>query len=74
MTTSRQYTGERIDVDPLTASTITDDQLDAIRAELGFYRATDEAANPATASGTPPATGQASEDGSRPTEPSRPPC
>ncbi|MFE2842538.1 hypothetical protein ACFXKS_03085 [Streptomyces scopuliridis] len=74
MTTSRQYTGERIDVDPLTASTITDNQLDAIRAELRYYRARYEAANSTNACGAAPATGQAPEDGNRPTEPSRPPC
>ncbi|MFE2034309.1 hypothetical protein ACFXBB_13840 [Streptomyces scopuliridis] len=74
MTTSRQYTGERIEVDPLTASTITDNQLDAIRAELRYYRARYGAANPTTACGAPSATGQAPEDGNRPTEPSRPPC
>ncbi|MGW6238405.1 hypothetical protein [Streptomyces sp. NPDC055094] len=68
MTTSRQYTGERIEVDPLTASTITDNQLDAIRAELRYYRARDEAANPTTICGTTPATSQAPDGGGRPAE------
>nr|WP_171053095.1 hypothetical protein [Streptomyces marianii] len=69
MTTSRQYTGERIDVEPLTASTITDNQLDAIRAELAHYRAGGEGANPAAVSGTPPTTAPAPEDASQPAEP-----
>ncbi|WP_172387319.1 hypothetical protein [Streptomyces sp. MNP-20] len=40
MTTSRP-SRERVDIDRLTASTITDDQLDAIRAELHRYRNTE---------------------------------
>ena len=39
MTTSRHCGGEPVDLDQLTASTITDDQLDSIRAELRHYRA-----------------------------------
>ncbi|MCZ4098269.1 hypothetical protein [Streptomyces sp. H39-C1] len=74
MTTSRQYTGERVDLDPLTASTITDNHLDAIRAELRHYRNRDEATNAATADGTPPATGQAATATGAPAEPSRQPC
>ncbi|MBX7551571.1 hypothetical protein K1Y78_26900 [Streptomyces sp. tea 10] len=54
MTTSCQYTGERVDVDALTASTITDDHLDAIRAELQHYRANEEAGNAETVDGTSP--------------------
>jgi hypothetical protein len=71
MTTSRQYTGERIDLDPLTASTITDNHLDAIRAELRHYRDRDETANAVTTDGTPPATGQAAPAVSLLAEPSR---
>ncbi|MGW0764443.1 hypothetical protein [Streptomyces sp. NPDC002676] len=71
MTTSRQYTGERIDLDPLTASTITDNHLDAIRAELRHYRDRDERANAATTDGTPPANGRAAPAASLPAEPSR---
>ncbi|MFD5430210.1 hypothetical protein [Streptomyces sp. NPDC127084] len=43
MTTPRQYTGKRVDINRLTATTITDDDLDAIRSELHHYRATDTA-------------------------------
>ncbi|MFE9770689.1 hypothetical protein ACFYOV_03185 [Streptomyces sp. NPDC005931] len=53
MTTSSQYTGERVNADALTASTITDDHLDAIRAELQHYRASDGAGNAAPADDTP---------------------
>ncbi|MEW1659766.1 hypothetical protein [Streptomyces sp. NPDC093707] len=53
MTALCQYTGERVDVDRLTASTITDDQLDAIRAELQHYRARDEASSSTAVDGTP---------------------
>ncbi|MFJ3229897.1 hypothetical protein [Streptomyces sp. NPDC086787] len=74
MTTSRQYTGERIDVGLLTASTITDNQLDAIRAELAYYRSRDERANHPTVSGIPPTTDQAPEDASQLVGPSRPAC
>ncbi|MEU2558471.1 hypothetical protein ABZ626_03850 [Streptomyces longispororuber] len=33
--------GEKVDLDHLTASTITDDHLDALRAELRHYRNSD---------------------------------
>ncbi|MEU6475298.1 hypothetical protein ABZ858_00130 [Streptomyces sp. NPDC047017] len=38
MTFVPPYTGKQIDVDRLTASTITDDDLDSLRAELRHYR------------------------------------
>ncbi|WP_153450681.1 hypothetical protein [Streptomyces smaragdinus] len=63
MNSSHQYAGERIDVAPLTASTITDDQLDAIRAELQQYRSRD------TAGELPPTA--ACDDGRQPIEPDR---
>ncbi|MEV0438443.1 hypothetical protein AB0I84_11055 [Streptomyces spectabilis] len=48
MTTSRRGC-ERVDIDRLTASTITDDQLDDIRAELRHYRNMSPAWPPGTA-------------------------
>ncbi|TXC99042.1 hypothetical protein [Streptomyces sp. ISID311] len=52
MTTWRHRGGEPVDLDQLTASTITDDQLDSIRAELRRYRAivTNEPASTETGS------------------------
>lgn len=53
MTIPPQYTGERVDVDRLTASTITDNHLDAIRAELRHYRARAEKTNATTGDSSP---------------------